>query len=610
MFGDKIILWVMAAAAVPILLHLLNLQKVRRMEFSTLMFLKEIQKSRFRKLRIKRFLLMLVRAAIVVFLVFAFADPFLRGYTGKGSNTRKLGVLYIDSSFSMLNNGKNDSTSFYSDAEKIAERIKNLYSSSDELITFKTSVQSDTLSRDIQVKPSLNSILSKTNEILKEKNYNESEIFIISDLQRVNFNELRTQTNSYSRIYFVDAARGKQPSISINSLEMVSKIAGLSFPAKLRATVSNFTDNFLTDEKIRLYNDDILLEEKYLDLKPRETKHVEFIFEPKIKGYQTIKAELINNQPDAFAEDNVVYKRIYIPEKINAGIVSDSPEKSKYIKAVFDAGNKNVTGEKVYNYEESTSFADIFQSDAIYVCGREGFSEKDLEDINKFVESGKRLLIFPPENMNPGEYDKLTDFKITSIEKPNTEATINKINTEAEIFQGIFKTNNEAGTSSEKFRIDSYYRIVASNTTSELLSMSVGNTNASLLLSAKADKLVIAAVSADLKMSAFPTHSLFAPFILRSAYTFNSSYLSEFLPLAERDTLESNPELISEEELVRVLDNAGIERYEIIPSSRIRELEKTVEENRTGRSLWMVPLVLALLLVPIEMFLSSRRRNV
>lgn len=598
----------MAAVAVPIILHLLNLQKVQKMEFSTLMFLKEIQKSRFRKLRIKHFLLMLVRTAIIVFLVFAFADPFLSGYSGKGTDIRKLGVLFIDSSYSMLaKNDMNDSTSLYFEAEMISDRIKNLYYSTDELLIFKTSVQTDTSHESIHDKPGLNSILNKTNKILKDKNYNVSEIFVINDFQKINYNDLRSQTNSYSNLFLINVARSKQPNISINSLDVESRIIGLSIPAKIKIAVSNFTDNYVAEEKIELYSNNILLEEKYFNLNPNESKQLEFFYEPNITGFQVLKAELVtrNKQLDAFAEDNTIYKRIYIPERINIGIISDSPEKTRYIKAVFDAANKNTSSNKVYNYIETSKIEDLSQFEVAYICGKESLSEKDIESIYKLVDSGKRVLIFPNNNVNMSEYSNIKDFQISSSELLNSEAIIENINKESEIFREIFKSNADA-VKTEKFRVDSYYRIAPLNTATVLLYFNASFKTIPFILSAQTDKLLISAVSSDLTMSTFPKHSLFAPFVLRSAYTFNSKYTNGNMSLGERDTLESNPEIITEDELETVLDNVNIDRYKIITGSDLQGLENTIEESRKGKTLWFLPLVLALGLIPIEIYLSSR----
>lgn len=50
-FLNPFVLFGLAAAAIPILLHLLNLRKLKTVEFSTLRFLKELQKNKYKKVK-------------------------------------------------------------------------------------------------------------------------------------------------------------------------------------------------------------------------------------------------------------------------------------------------------------------------------------------------------------------------------------------------------------------------------------------------------------------------------------------------------------------------------------------------------------------------------
>ncbi|MFA7361682.1 MAG: BatA domain-containing protein, partial [Candidatus Kapaibacterium sp.] len=612
MFLNNIILFSLIAVAVPILLHLLNLQKVRKMEFSTLMFLKEIQKSKFRRIHIKHFLLLLVRIAIIVFLVLAFADPFLRGYSGKGSNSQKLGIVFIDSSFSMLYN--KDSANLFNKALSLTARISNTYSSSDELITIVTKVQSDTSHNYIPVKPNLNSILNKANDILKNRNQNTSEIFIISDLQKVNFHDNLYQPNKYSNFYFIDVAENEQPNISISNLIIESKILGISFPVKLKVIVRNHTSNFLTDEKLTLFINDNFLEEKYFDINPNEIKPIDFLFKPVSVGIQTLKAELVssNKQLNAFNEDNLYFKQIYIPEKINIGIISESMESSKYIRAVFDAANLNSQGEKVYNYTESSKLNNLMQYDVLYLCGLKGFSESDIENINKFSETGKMIIIFLSEEMNIDDYNKIKGIKISTLNKVNTDASISEINTESALFHDLFKSKKgETFNSStlEGINLKSYFSISPSQNSNVLLSLSVPNSNAQIPLIIASDpsynNIQLITVSSDISMSSFPSLSLFAPFILRSAYLSLSSSLFpiSYSLFSARDTLESNPDLINENVLKTVLNLSGVNNYNIVPQNKLQSLENIITYNRGGYSLWFIFLIVPISLIPIEIYL-------
>ncbi|MBR9976556.1 MAG: BatA domain-containing protein, partial [Bacteroidetes bacterium] len=101
-FLNPLYLIALVAAAIPIILHLLNLRKTRVIEFSTLTFLKELQRSKIRKLKIRQWLLLALRTLIIVFLVLAFTRPALRSGFGflPGTTAKSSVVIVLDNSFS------------------------------------------------------------------------------------------------------------------------------------------------------------------------------------------------------------------------------------------------------------------------------------------------------------------------------------------------------------------------------------------------------------------------------------------------------------------------------------------------------------------------------
>ncbi|MEI7485564.1 MAG: BatA domain-containing protein [Ignavibacteriota bacterium] len=610
MIIDTTILIALAAVAIPILLHLLNLQKVQKMEFSTLMFLKEIQKSRFRRIRIKHLLLLIVRIFIIIFLVLAFADPLITGYSSKGSNTRKLGIVYLDSSYSMLS--KNDSVTLYDKSKKIANQLSQYFTSSDEVITLTTTVQSDTTPDRSFIKSNFNSILHKTNEILQSKNYNTSEVFIISDLQKVNYHNNQYLPNDNTHFYFIDAANDQYQNLSVSNIILDTKLPEPSKPVKINVVVRNHNESLMANQKLNIYLNDVKVDEKFFDISPREIKKIEVSFKPQGKGLQTIKAELVpdNKAFDAFTEDNVFFRRFYIPEKINIGLVSKEQGSTRFIKAVFDAENKSNPESKVYNYTETGTTDNINSFDVIYLCGLKNFSVSDVENIQKYIISGKGVFIFPSDNISTESYNKLSTFKLTKQESINKELPIKEINAESPLFEGLFKINKDEvfnASTLDKISLKSYYPIVPAGKSSPLIAISSG-----ILLSEDAN-LLISSVSADETMSDFPRHSLFAPVILRSASYLSSenslitSQTTQTVKhetiLTERDTLESNPELILPAVLKTSLSLTGIKNYTIVDSKDIPNLETIIAENRSGKSLWNYALIASLLFLAFEIFL-------
>jgi len=63
-FLNPAILIGLLAASIPILIHLLNLRQRRRVEFSSLMLLKQIQTSSLKRFKIREWILLAIRSLI------------------------------------------------------------------------------------------------------------------------------------------------------------------------------------------------------------------------------------------------------------------------------------------------------------------------------------------------------------------------------------------------------------------------------------------------------------------------------------------------------------------------------------------------------------------
>jgi hypothetical protein len=99
-FLNPLLLFGLAAAAIPLVIHLLTRRRPKRTEFSSVEFLREVRLAEMRRFRLREWLLLLLRILAVACLALALARPALRGslLPGKGSTTA---LLLVDKSLSM-----------------------------------------------------------------------------------------------------------------------------------------------------------------------------------------------------------------------------------------------------------------------------------------------------------------------------------------------------------------------------------------------------------------------------------------------------------------------------------------------------------------------------
>jgi len=100
-FLNPLFLFGLAAAAIPVLIHLFTRRKPREVRFPSLEFLAEVNQSEIRRLRLKQWLLLALRTLAVALLAMAMARPSLKGgASGRGAAASTL-VALVDVSGSM-----------------------------------------------------------------------------------------------------------------------------------------------------------------------------------------------------------------------------------------------------------------------------------------------------------------------------------------------------------------------------------------------------------------------------------------------------------------------------------------------------------------------------
>ena len=129
----------LVAALIPLILHLLNRKRKDVIDFSTIRFLKQLEKREMNRLRLKRLLLLLIRTLTVIAIVLAFSRPTIRGYL-PGASISTHAVILIDNSLSMQI--KDEGISLFDRSLQTATEILSTFDENDRLLVIPT-VQND-----------------------------------------------------------------------------------------------------------------------------------------------------------------------------------------------------------------------------------------------------------------------------------------------------------------------------------------------------------------------------------------------------------------------------------------------------------------------------------
>ena len=219
-FLNPLVLIGLVAAAIPILLHLFSLRKLRTIEFSTLTFIKELQRTKIRRLKLRQLLLLILRTLIVLTLVLAFARPTLRGSLagGIGSHAKTTAIVIVDDSFSMTVNDEHGE--LFKQAKRAATGIVDLLKEGDDVVLVKLS-DIGRAALDIRHYPTRDYVLLKkeiegmrpsyvyrsiddalryaSKLLAGTKNFNK-EVYVVSDFQSGAF-DVRAAASSQEKLF-------------------------------------------------------------------------------------------------------------------------------------------------------------------------------------------------------------------------------------------------------------------------------------------------------------------------------------------------------------------------------------------------------------------------
>ena len=258
-FLNPLILFGLAAAAIPLIIHLFNFRKPKRVDFSSLAFLRELEKRTMRRVRIKQWLLLLLRTLAIVCLVLAFARPtktsVWEGVFGERSPTAM--AVVIDNSLSMT---MRDVQGAYLDqAKALAAALVQGAQPGDELFIIPTAREYDAGPMDFASREAAldaveelevhagaetaSSAVSRAASLLEGATNPVREIFLISDLQTATFVDLaQAVVPEDIQLTLMPLGERDHTNTAVTEVEIVSRIIEASQPVQLSAGIGRFGD--------------------------------------------------------------------------------------------------------------------------------------------------------------------------------------------------------------------------------------------------------------------------------------------------------------------------------------------------------------------------------
>jgi len=584
-FLNPFLLFGLAAAAIPIFLHLFNLRKLRTVEFSTLTFIKELQKTRIRRLKLRQVLLLILRTLLVIVLVLAFARPTLKGPLAGtlGSHAKTTAVFLVDDSYTMT--VSDERGELLKQAKRAAETIVDLLNQGDEVFLVKLSevhrssqdeMQAATrdfalLRKEIQqIRPSfvhtpiVDALRYAAKLLSKSSNFNK-EVYLFSDFKAGSF-DLPTASSSQEklfphevRFFFVPLGRRSVQNLGIESISIPSSIFEQGRPFTLAARIRNYTTAAVQDHVVSVFLNGTRVAQRGVDIQSGGSANVEFSVVPNRFGYLSGFVEL---EDDDFEYDNRRYFVIYIPEHIRVLIVG-RPAETRYVALALAARQSSPASSFVVQEvsPNQLSSVQIDAADVAVLTNSQDLSSAQVNELSSFLTNGGGMVLFPEPQVQPALFNRIVSTplklpKIAGIDGSGSQGSsfieFEKIDLRHPVFQGMFgeqAANPQDQRAAEQRTVESprvtiSVRYVLTPHSNPIITLSNG---AAFLLEQHvgSGRAFLCAVAPNLQWSDFPLKGLFVPLLDRSI-----SYL-------DQEHEQPNETLAGEEILLKSRVRAG-----------------------------------------------------
>ncbi len=413
-------------ASIPLIIHLLNRERARRLIFSTVRFIQMSHQTNVQRHRLKRLLLLLMRILMLVLLGLAFARPFL---AADPTDAPELGgvrnaVIILDISYSM------QYEDVFATAKKEAiDRLDSLESADAVALILSADKARKVLPIDSEhnhIRTAIESAettnyttdyldaIQTADEILQEVAAGQKQIYLIADLQKSGWeNFLETDRLSPDvHIEFVNVAVEQPNNRAITDINVPPVVLIEQKDTELVARIHNFSTERIEKLPVTLYIDNSRSETTQLDIEPNDSADATFKMKIDLQS-ESVHTGWVEIEADTLEIDNRYYFTVQSMKSIKVHAVNGEQKRSDIEDETFflTRALKNVgDGGAPIDYTESTTFpsaAALQQYDVLILANLSTLTSTEAERLKTYVNAGGGLIITLGDKVDASAYQQL-----------------------------------------------------------------------------------------------------------------------------------------------------------------------------------------------------------
>ena len=437
-------LFALLSVAIPVIIHLFNFRKFKKVYFSNVQLLKEVEQQNSSKEKLKNLLILLSRILAIIFLVLAFAQPYIPLSNQKTTAVNNSVSIYIDNSYSM--EAINKDGSLLDEAKRRAKELIKGFGINDrfQLLTNDFEGKHQRLLNkeeflkaldDVKISASnrnLQQILNRQGNILTSAANKYS--FLISDFQKNIASVKKLETKTDIQYSFLKLNATALPNVGVDSVWTLSPNHQPGANEKLVVLIKNYSEEEAINIPLKLAINNQQKGLSSVTIPAGKTIKDTLSFSGLKSGWQKGVIS-IKDFPVTF-DDSLSFS-FKVDESLPV-LSINGPNAGSYIKALFGADKYYKLTE---NSESNINYNSLSNFGLIVLNGLSNPSSGLAQQLKTYLTSGGSVVIFPDLDSDIKVYNSfLGALSLPQIQNlNNTASKVDQIDLQHPIFKTVFE---------------------------------------------------------------------------------------------------------------------------------------------------------------------------
>lgn len=429
-------LWALSVLSIPIIIHLFNFRRTTKIFFSNTRLLKQVKEETTQKRRLKQYLVLASRLLFLLFLVMAFAQPFLPATEQLSAGNSK--VIYLDNTYSMTLpiedklRAFDAAVSFVREITEVFPQDMRYKLLTNDFAPFSNSYKTKAEIQDLLTQMRLSPVARTAGEIRNRLGDLHDETFWISDFQKSTWGTNEAVFDSSRQWHLIPVAAGGTSNVFVDSLYLDNPFMVRGEKNTIRVTLRNQGPRRIEGLVVRLALNGLQAATASANLEPNSNSNIAFDVSTGLQGLNSGVISF-NDFPAAF--DNEFFFTLNFSRTIR--VMEIKPDRGPtYIEKVF--GNPQLFQFRSFQ-SSNVDYSQVSGSDLLVLNGVNSLDAALGATLASYRNTGGTILLIPGTQPNVNSYSSMLGLPPIRLLPGETREELDRPDYGHPLFENIFE---------------------------------------------------------------------------------------------------------------------------------------------------------------------------